>query len=257
MENKLVNRVITFKNLAGIVLLPAVIDGVEGLMAFDTGAMETALNKNRFPGLAGESKEIAKFDGAVGTAGAEELRLSRMTVGGVAVGDTSVLLMDMDYVEKSLRTLEPELCFLGSVGIDAFGRAPVLLDYERFTVTLSPDVDISGAEMFPLSMEALPVVTLRLGGKSRRFVLDTGANTCLLSAELAEAFPVTPVDGAPGVYTIPPVELGGRTFDGVPAVFTDLSHIKSRVDVDGVIGCHILSRQPSLLDFQGERLYLF
>lgn len=256
MDNRFSNTVIGFKNLAGIVLLPAVVCGREGWMAFDTGAMETALNKNHFSELEGDSREIAKFDGQVGISGAEETRLHELTVGEITLQELPVLLMDMDYVEKSLRTLEPELCFLGSVGIDAIGRVPVLLDYERSAVTLSPETDTSGADIVPLSMEALPVITLELGGETRRFVLDTGANTCLLSAELSEAFPVTPAEDAPGVYTIPPVRLGGRTYDGVAAVFTDIGRIKERVEVDGVIGYHILSKQPSLLDFQKGELCL-
>lgn len=226
-------------------------------MAFDTGAMETALNKNHFPDMAGNSREIAKFDGQLGTEGAEETRLSGLSVAGETLDEISVLLMDMDYVEKTLRTLEPELVFLGSLGIDAFGRMPVLLNYDSSTVTFAPTLDPSDAAQAPLRMEALPVVILELAGENRRFVLDTGANTCLLTVELAGTFPVTPVEDNPGLYTLPPVTLGGRTYEGVTAVFTDLSHIRSRVDADGVIGFHVLSAQPSLLDFQREKLYLF
>lgn len=164
--------------------------------------------------------------------------------------------MDMDYVEKSLRTLEPDLDFLGSVGIDAFNRTPVLVDYGQSTVTFAPEVDASGWARTPLMMEALPVVTLELGGREHRFVLDTGANTCLLSSELQGSVPATPMEDAPGVYTLPPVMLAGREYPGVAAVFSDISQIRDRVDVDGVIGYHVLSPQPSLLDFQTETLYL-
>ncbi len=256
MKQEFLNKAIPFKNLAGILLLPAGIGGTEGWMAFDTGAMQTALNRNHFPQLEGKSREIGKFDGQVVLEQVEETKLSDASVAGIPLDGVSALVMDMDYVEKSLRTLEPDLNFLGSVGIDAFDRAPVLVDYGQSTVAFAPEAEPSGWASTPLMMEALPVVTLELDGRERRFVLDTGANTCLLASELQGTVPAAPLEDAPGVYTLPAVTLAGRTYPDVAAVFTDISRIRDRVDVDGVIGYHVLSPQPSLLDFQAGTLYL-
>lgn len=65
MKKEFFNKAIRFKNLAGILLLPANIGGVEGWMAFDTGTMQTALNRSYFPQLEGKAREIGKFDGQV------------------------------------------------------------------------------------------------------------------------------------------------------------------------------------------------
>ncbi len=256
MKEEFFNKPIPFKNLAGIVLLPANIGGTEGWMAFDTGAMQTAVNRTHFPSLEGETREIGKFDGQVVLEQVKETFLTDASVAGIPVDGVRALVMDMDYVEKSLRTLEPDLDFLGSVGIDSFDRAPVLVDYGQSAVTFAPDTDTTGWASTPLMMEALPVVTLELDGRERRFVLDTGANTCLLAAELQGSIPAAPLEDAPGVYTLPPVILAGREYPDVAAVFTDISQIRDRVDVDGVIGFHVLSPQPSLLDFQAGTLYL-
>lgn len=88
-------------------------------------------------------------------------------------------------------------------------------------------------------------------------ILDTGANTCLLSGELSGKIETSPVPNSPGVCTIPLIKAGGREYVDVTAAFTDLSHIQKRVDVDGVIGYQILSKQLSLLDFPNGALYLF
>lgn len=250
-------REIIFKNLAGIILIPARINGIEGWAAFDTGAMQTALNKNYFFELGGKTIEVAKFDGEVAAAGAMETHVREISLDGITINDLPVLLMDMAYVENSLRTVEPELCFLGSVGIEAVGKAPVLVDYERSMVTLDPDIDTDGTQRIPLSMEALPVITLELAGKPHRFVLDTGANTCLLSGELSGKIETFPVPNSPGVCTVPLIKAGGREYADVTAAFTDLSHIQKRVDVDGVIGYQIISKQLSLLDFPNGAFYLF
>lgn len=250
-------REITFKNLAGIILIPARINGTEGWVAFDTGAMQTALNKNYFFELGGKTTEVAKFDGELATTGAMETHLREFSLDGITVNDLSVLLMDMAYVENSLQTIEPGLRFLGSAGIEIVGKTPVLVDYERSMVTLDPEIDTNNTERLPLSMEALPVITLELAGELHRFVLDTGANTCLLSGELSGKIETSPVPNSPGVCTIPLIKAGGREYVDVTAAFTDLSHIQSRVDVDGVIGYQILSKQLSLLDFPNGALYLF
>ncbi len=248
---------IEFKNLAGIMLIPARANGVEGWFAFDTGAMQTSLNRSYFPELVGETKQVAIFDENVALSGAAETNLQELVFGNIAVNDLPVILMDMTYVETSLRTVEPDIRFLGSIGMEAFGNVPILLDYEHSKITAAPDIDTDGAEKFPLSMEALPVITLELAGESHRFVLDTGANTCLLSSELSGTITATPLPDSPGVYVISSVKAGTHQYQNVNAVFTDLSHIRDRVDVDGVIGYQILSPQLSLLDFPNAALYLF
>lgn len=250
-------REIAFKNLAGIILMSARIDGAEGWVAFDTGAMQTALNKNYFLELGGKTTEVARFDGEVATAGAVETHLHELSLDGITVNDLPVLLMDMAYVENSLRTIELELRFLGSVGIEAVGKAPVLVDYARSVITIDPDIDTNDMESLPLSMETLPVITLEIAGEPHRFVLDTGANTCLLSRELSGKIETSPVPNSPGLCTIPLIKAGEREYFDVTAAFTDLSHIQKRVDVDGVIGYQIVSKQLSLLDFSNGTLYLF
>lgn len=250
-------EVIAFKNLAGIILLPARANGIEGWFAFDTGAMRTAVNSHYFPELEGGEKQIAIFSEGMAVSGAVEARLQELTFGNLAVNGLPVLCMDMAYVETSLRAVEPEIRFLGSAGIEAFGRMPVLLDYERSVLTVAPGINTGGAEKLPLSMEALPVITLELAGEPRRFVLDTGANTCLLSSELAEKIAAPPLPDSPGVFVIPEIKAGTHEYQNVNAVFTDISHIRGSVDVDGVIGCQILSAQVSFLDFQNAALYLY
>lgn len=58
------------------------------------------------------------------------------------------------------------------------------MDYENSKITFDPKIDINGAEKLPISMEILPVITLEIADEKHKFILDTGANTCLLSTEL-------------------------------------------------------------------------
>lgn len=200
---------------------------------------------------------IAKFDGEMAMTKAIETRLYEMSVGGIKVQDPPVLLMDMEYVEKNLRTIEPNLRFLGSVGIELIRNITALVDYVNSPITLDPTIDTSEAEKIPISMKALPVMTLELAKEQRRFVLDTGANTCLLSDKLTGQIEVSPMGDSSEIHTIPMIKTGRHEYADVSAVFTDLSHIQSHVNIDGVIGSQIISKQLSLFDFPKSTIYLF
>lgn len=52
---------IPYKLVNGIMLIPATANDKEGFFAFDTGAMQTAINKAYFQEMQGERIDIAKF----------------------------------------------------------------------------------------------------------------------------------------------------------------------------------------------------
>lgn len=132
-----------------------------------------------------------------------------------------------------------------------------MLDYGHSEVIVDPAIDLSNAEKIPLFSGALPVISMEISGELHKFVLDTGANTCLLSADLADKIAVTPLQDSPGVYVIPKIKVGTHEYRDVNAVFTDISQIRAKVSADGIIGSQILSEQLSLLDIANDALYMF
>ncbi len=248
---------IRFKNIAKIMLIPGRADGAEGMFVFDTGAMQTSLNRKYFPDFEGKTAEVAIFDSSMAEAAAAEVTLREFSVGSVAAHDFPAMLFDMSYVENALRAVDSEVCIYGSVGMDFFGGAPILIDYERSEITVDPDIDVSGAEKIPLNVGALPVFSVEIGGEPHNFVLDTGANTCLMSGELADKITVSPIEDSPGVYTVQKILVGSHEYRNVEAVFTDISRIRAKFAADGVIGGQILSGQRSVIDFKNGALYLF
>lgn len=122
---------------------------------------------------------------------------------------------------------------------------------------VDPAIDLSNAEKIPLFSGALPVISMEIFGELHKFVLDTGANTCLLSADLKDKIAVTPLQGAPGVYVIPKIKVGTHEYRDVNAVFTDIFQIRAKVSADGIIGSQILSEQLSLLNIANNALYMF
>ena len=120
-----------YKLVDGILLIPAAANGKEGFFAFDTGAMQTAVNKAHFPELQGEQINIAKFSEEVKETVADQGVLDNLRVPGIERTNMPVLIMDLMYVENALTPSMPDLMFLGTLGIDVISKYTVLLDYNH------------------------------------------------------------------------------------------------------------------------------
>ena len=160
-------QTIASRLIKGIMLLPATADGQEGYFAFDTGAMQTAVNRAYFPELQGDTIEIAKFTEGVKKTNAEEGMLTTLNVAGIAREQLPVLLMDLMYVEKELKTVDPEIRFLGTMGIDVIRDYTVLLDYEKQEIVLDPEVpDFAAQREAHMRLEKLPIIPVEIGGET-------------------------------------------------------------------------------------------
>ena len=256
MEKICSNIEIDFKLLNGIVLVSASVNNEQGYLIFDTGAMKTGLHKKYFSDIQGKELEIAKFSGEMANDKATEITISSLSFSSVTLTDQKAMLMDLSYVEDSLIAFDPSLRLLGTMGIDIIRNFSVMMDYGENKITLNPLCGFDKSTCVPFQMEALPVVDIEIDGEQYKFVLDTGANTCLLGIELQNQVPVQPVEDAPNIFKIPSVSLQNRPYSDVLSVFTDISAIQSKVAVDGVVGYHILSAQRSYFDFSSQTLYL-
>lgn len=250
------NVEINFKLLNGIVLLPAAVNDEQGYFIFDTGAMKTALHKKYFPDIQGKELEIAKYSDEMKHDTATEITIRSLSFSSVTLTDCDGMLMDLSYVEDRLAAFDASVRLLGTMGIDIIQHFSVMMDYQENKITLNPLHSLDQCACIPLRMEALPVIQIAIDGKEYRFVLDTGANVCLLETALRDQVPMQTMAGAPEIFTIPSVSLQERSYNDVVSVLTDISAIQSKVSVSGVIGYQILSPQRSYFDFSNQKLYL-
>ena len=223
-------------------------------MAFDTGAMQTCLNKNYFAGYEGNEKEVSVFSGELKS----ETTLTakcKINCYDWDMTDTSVLLLDMDYVEKPLKSIKADVVFLGTIGFDVIGSHNVLLDYTDSLLIL--DEETSGNyDIYDMQTDVLPVINVNIDDENYRFILDTGANTCLLDDSFKEkGFKVS--DDTPGLVQIPLISALGHEYSDIMAVITNISSIKEKVEVSGVIGYQILKDHISYFDFAAGNIRIY
>lgn len=247
---------IPYKLVNGILLIPVVANGKEGFFAFDTGAMQTAINRAHFPEMQGEQIDIAKFTEGVRKSTEAEGVLDSLCFAGTELSKLPVLIMDLMYVENPLKTLLPGLVFLGTLGIDVIRDHTVLLDYQASEIVLDPEEGFENAEEVLLECDNLPVIPVEVCGKTCDFVLDTGASICLLGQSFQDEGQLIPVSETPKIVTIPAVRVGGNEYKNVTATISDITAIRKRVDVEGVIGYQVLSQQRDVLDFGKGKLLM-
>ena len=247
---------IPYKLVGGIMLIPATANGKDGFFAFDTGAMQTAVNKAYFPEMQGERIDIAKFTEGVKKDTAAEGVLDSLRFADVERADMPVLIMDLMYVENALKPSMPDLKFLGTLGIDMIRNYTVLLDYNAAEIVLDPEHGFENQMVIPMRYEKLPVIEVETANCTCDFVLDTGASICLLGQSFQDDPELAPNSETPDIVTVPVVRVGENEYENITATISDISAIKKRVSVDGVIGYQVLSPQRSILDFKNNQLIM-
>ena len=236
---------IPYKLVAGIMLIPVTANEKEGFFAFDTGAMQTAVNKAYFPEMQGEHINIAKFSEGVKENAAEEGILNTLRFSDIERLNVSVLIMDLMYVENALKVTIPDLRFLGTLGIDVIKNYNILLEYS-----------FEKRAAIPMRYENLPVIEAEVANRTCDFVLDTGASICLLGQSFQDDPQLIPSSKTPSIVTIPVVRVGENEYENITATISDISAIKKKVPVEGVIGYQVLSPQRSVLDFKNNQLIM-
>ncbi len=245
-----------FHPVNGLVLLDARVDGEKGQFLLDTGAMMTALNAEYFSPASGGAVEIAKFSGSMSAEDARKTRILSLELQNTELHDLDAMCMDLGYAEAGLRTEDGSVRLLGLLGNDVLRGYSLFLDYKAGLLALDSEMCFRDFTLAPMPVDAFATVELVIGDRPRRFVLDTGANACLLDAELQGEFAVTPAEGAPGQFTLPRVRLEDLEYRDVTAVFADLTALKAVADVCGVIGSAVLSPRRTIQDFKRQLLFL-
>lgn len=247
---------IPFTLVNGIILIPVIANEQTGYFAFDTGAMQTAVNKEYFAELQGEYINIGIFSEEVKGSVAYKGVLNSLRFFDIERVNFPVLIMDLMYVENILKTAMPELKLLGSLGIDVISNYTVLLDYNSSELILDPQHEFDGQVAVPMKFEKLPIIKIEAAERICDFVLDTGANTCLLGQSFLNEPRLKPVAEALNIVTIPVVRIGGNEYQNITAAISDISAIQKKVPIEGVIGYQMLSQQRTILDFRNHQLVL-
>lgn len=246
------------------IVFPVVVNGNPAEAWLDSGAGMTVLD-------AGFARELGVALGppirAHGVAGeVKDVRLANadLRAGDLVLAGRRVVVMDLSGVARVVQ--RPVQVLLGR---DVFDQAVVDIDFERRRVELIPRAEFSpptGAAVTLKPSGDLRSIPLVIGGAPTEAILDLGnAGGLLLDQGFVDGHGLLAgrklstelgvgADGArEEIQTaLDRVELGGVSFDAVPAVVAQ--GLSSRAPAN--VGLQVLSRFHLTIDFAGDRLWM-
>ncbi len=228
---------------------------------FDTGAVPSAI-----------SRRIASRIGIKGNSGAlaylhTEIQAQYVTLGDLRFGTTRVaslpvVVVDLDPLEKILGLRIDAL-----IGLDVLTRQSFGIDYKRGKIELGLEgkpLHVTGAKIYPFADTSYWAVTVNLGGREFRVLLDTGADgLALFSRDIPKSFldrsrktaVVSNLAGQTTIQTLEPqvVTIGSIAFEKqTVAVLPDPP--TAFQNLDGVMGPRSLGITHIEFDWQGKCL---
>ncbi len=264
---------VPFKQVGGLILVQAELNGVKRDFLFDSGAPRVIINssylgKNR-------NKKLSNIKGVGGAVADVDIENVSVDFHGIKLQNQDLLTMDLSHLETSLKTKGIH----GLIGYQAIAKYDILFDYENQVLKLIQpsyfkefkERELNGKKIdtVPLSMEKhLPQVEASIGDKTYKMVLDCGAESNLISADhfktiskQVKKLKKETLSGADkhkkevqsGLLTI---HLGNSTFCNSKTLFSDITHLKKgyKTRIDGLLGYPIFSKQLTLLSFNREEL---
>lgn len=204
------------------------------------GSVKVLDEKERFSDLQGQVHEVSKLL-------AQE----------VVVGKTRFAVMDgrvdTHWGGESDDAKLAEALQGGVIGLEPFVKRPLMFDYKRSTMTIYAACQDSNADWkkwrsLPLGYgQEGPHVTLRVAGKARKFVLDTGAQVNLIDAAKFKCVSECPRPRLPAL-----ADTGGKPLLKQDAERIDLTG----APFDGILGAPFFRSYRVVFDVAGGKLHI-
>ena len=250
-----------FRLHRGIILVEATVNGEAGTFILDTGAPDIILNS-----LPEDPKSGAGLHGRLSS---ESTHIETLRWQNTDYEDVPALRIDLDHLQA--KTATP---LRGLLGHGVLADRQLEIDYRNRRLQLSASTRQNRPahrHRLPIRMYGhLPVVHVKIKGKSFRFALDTGAAVNLFAAGAAKRMQLdlrseTPktIYGAGGSETLVAASVAEFSLARQPAqelngYVADLSHLHRDFDlpIDGILGYEFLKQYHFTIDYRRRQLYL-
>jgi len=260
-----------------IPLVKAILNGESRMFILDNGSSKLILNSKYLENGSSNTQSISSAQGVnTSISGMDIVQLNDFDFYGIKIGKSDVLTMDMAHLEQGLKTDS----IYGLIGYEVYKDYDMLFDYANNTLTfIQPEATEkylenryrrSKIETLPIEMRGhIPTVKVKAGKTEFLFGVDCGAGSNLLDekhyASLKKYISKTEdadVAGAGETKNnvkagkLKKMTIGKKKFKKTYTVFNDMSHLNANKDIqiDGLIGYEILSKQKILLSFQNKQL---
>lgn len=270
---------IPFQLVQNLLVVNVIIDGQKRPFLFDSGSPSVVLNAKYFSQKdTSTGKRISSSKGVNGQLnGLSFYHVKEFDFQGIKIKNQKHVATDLDNIEKELNTP-----IYGLIGYSLIKNYDVLYDYKNKIITLiQPEFYAQYAtqtfqnkktETIPFQLKKhIPILPIKIKNREYAVGVDSGAETNMLDDDLFSTISNLKkigVDTLSGVGNqsrvvkkgiVKKMSLGTQKYKNVPFVFGDLSHINKgyKLQLDGLIGYEILSKQLTLISYKRKEMILF
>ncbi len=271
---------VPFKMAGKLILVQALLNGVKRNFIVDNGAPKLILN-SRYTAkrLDTNEKVISSAKGINGNiSGLDIVKIGTFDFSGISLSNQDVIATDLSHLETELKTE-----IYGLIGYEIYKDYDLLFDYkskiltflnpEKTSVYLAGKFDKHHFDTIPVSMEVagqhLAIINASIAGENYKLAIDCGAESNLLDDTLfvrlkteLRKLKTDNLNGADKGTKIvqsgklKTLKLGAKDFKKIKTVFSSMKQISEgyKVQLDGIIGYEVLSKQKTLLSYQNKQL---
>ena len=263
----------SFKNIkGGFLFTKAEVNGQEAWFIVDTGMPGLILNTKYYK----KSTYAGQVAGASGFANLRKIYLDRFYWNGIKLEQFEAMALELSHLEKALG-----VSIQGLIGMAQFKHHELLIDYENNTLTISEpgENDYRKHKLprltLPFRLQAhLPLLKVKIGERTFRFGIDTGAASNLISHR---KFRKLPIDSYKYLHSkrihginkgtkvsqrinIKRTSIANHCFENMPYFVNSLNHLNSQrgIYVDGLLGIPFLSYYKKVsISFPERKIYFW
>ncbi|MDR3226272.1 MAG: aspartyl protease family protein [Prevotellaceae bacterium] len=271
-EQEIIN--VPIKLEKNLITVQAKVNGVNRTFIVDNGAPCLVLNSKYTAAAA--NAETGQAQGVNSSVSYTKMTpVEEFDFYGIKIKDKEIVSMDISNVEE-----ECGIEIYGLIGYDVYNNYDLLFDYANNTLTLiNPDIsenyvqeNFKNSKTHEISIEIkahIAILKGTVGKQELNLGLDCGASGNLLNIELFDTLKTqltdVGVDDLSGageskkdvtIGKINELIIGDTKFQKPLTVFNDMSHLNTgyNLQLDGLIGYEILSKQKTLLSYQNKKL---
>lgn len=267
---------IPFQMAGNLIAVDVELNGEKRSFILDSGSPKVILNSRLSVSPKTTQRKLSSAKGVNGTiSGMDIQNVESIDFKGIQMVEQDILTLDLAHLEEELGQE-----IYGLVGFELIKAYDILFDYQEQMLTLiKPDAFRSfktknlannRLTQVPIKMQGhIPVVEARIDNKRYSFGIDCGAETNLIDEDVLPALKKMIVNrttdsltGADNIKKkvekgdIKRMDIENKTFISSSTLFSDISHLNKayKLQIDGLIGFPILSKQKTLLSFARQEL---
>ncbi len=259
----------TFGLYNDMIVVEGMVDGIEGNFILDTGAPGLVLNSQYFSGIPSEHEIL----GLNGGSGVLEQHIEKFRWKCIEKEGIQSIVVDLQYLETAL-----EIPILGLIGYELIRNHELVIDYpsrtiEHRTLLSTGEIRTEYSELqlpFTLTMH-LPVMEVKLQGRTGQLIVDTGSEDNFLDISLLDGD--IDEDGKCKLLinmnkekkrvhreVIPLTSIKGNVFINMEFLVMDFhrSKVNERISADGILGFPALKRfRKFSINYQDRMILLW